>query len=45
MIMDALYKAEAKAGRMLTPGEILGTAAKRMKDYGIPMNFTQWRGP
>jgi len=45
MIMKALRRAETKAGRMLTPSEILETVAKRMKDYYIPMNFTPWRGP
>jgi hypothetical protein len=45
MIMKALRKAELKAGRMLTPGEILETVAERMKDYSIPVNFTPWRGP
>ncbi|MCY1073794.1 DUF2380 domain-containing protein [Archangium lansingense] len=45
MIMEALHNAERRAGRMLTPSEILGTVAKRMKDYYIPMNFISWRGP
>ncbi len=45
MIMEALRRAETKAGRMLTPSEILETVAKRMKDYYIPMNFTLRRGP
>ena len=44
MIMEALQIVEAKAGRMLTPNEILGTVAKRMQDYGIQMNFIPWRG-
>jgi hypothetical protein len=45
MIMEALQKAEARAGRMLTPGELLGTVAKAMEDYNLPMNFIPWRGP
>jgi hypothetical protein len=44
MIMSALQKAETRAGRMLTRNEILNIVAERMKDYGIPMNFTLWRG-
>jgi hypothetical protein len=44
MIMEALHEAEAEAGRMLTRNEILKLVAKRMKDYGLPMNFTPWRG-
>ncbi len=44
MIMEALRKAESRTGRMLTPSEVLGTVAKRMQDYGIPMNFIPWRG-
>ncbi|WNG54090.1 DUF2380 domain-containing protein [Archangium gephyra] len=44
MIMEALRKAESRAGRMLTPSEVLGTVAKRMQDYGIPMKFIPWRG-
>ncbi|WNG34162.1 DUF2380 domain-containing protein [Archangium violaceum] len=42
MIMEALYEAEAEAGRMLTRNEILKLVAKRMKFYDIPMNFTPW---
>ncbi|HEX5752668.1 MAG TPA: DUF2380 domain-containing protein [Archangium sp.] len=45
MIMETLRKAEARAGRMLTPTEVLGTVAKRMTDYGIQMDFIRWRGP
>ncbi|MCY1073573.1 DUF2380 domain-containing protein [Archangium lansingense] len=45
MIMEALQKAEARAGRMLTPGQILGTVAKAMEDYNLPMNFIPWSGP
>jgi hypothetical protein len=44
MIMDSLFKAEAKAGRILTRKEILDLVAKAMKDYRIPMSFTPWRG-
>ncbi|EPX62113.1 hypothetical protein D187_010017 [Cystobacter fuscus DSM 2262] len=44
MIMEALYEAETTAGRMLTRNEVLGTVAKRMKDYYIPMDFVSWRG-
>ncbi|PTL84757.1 DUF2380 domain-containing protein [Vitiosangium sp. GDMCC 1.1324] len=44
MIMDALYQAEAKAGRMLTWNEVLDIVAYRMRRYGIPMEFTRWRG-
>jgi hypothetical protein len=43
MIMRALSKAEREAGRMLTRNEILNLVAERMKDYGIPMNFTPGR--
>ncbi|WP_370038112.1 DUF2380 domain-containing protein [Corallococcus sp. AB045] len=43
MIMDALLKAEAKAGRMLTRNEVLDIVADRMKDYRIPMSFTTGR--
>jgi pyridoxal biosynthesis lyase PdxS len=45
MLMEALYEAEADAGRMLTRNEILRLVAKRMRRYGIPMEFTRWRGP
>ncbi|HEX5747289.1 MAG TPA: DUF2380 domain-containing protein [Archangium sp.] len=44
MIMETLLEAETTAGRMLTQHEILGTVAKRMKDYDIPMKFLPWRG-
>ena len=43
MIMKALREAEITAGRMLTRNEILKIVANRMKDYGIPMNFTRGR--
>jgi hypothetical protein len=43
-IMSALRDAEAAAGRMLTRKEILDIVARYMKEYGIPMNFTPWRG-
>jgi hypothetical protein len=45
MIMEALRKAETRAGRMLTRNEILNIVAKRMKVYYIPTNFIPWRGP
>jgi hypothetical protein len=45
MIMETLYDAEAKAGRMLTRNEILKNVARRMRDYKIPMSFIPWRGP
>ncbi|MFL5359164.1 DUF2380 domain-containing protein [Archangium sp.] len=44
MIMEALYDAESKAGRMLTRNEILKLVARRMRRYGIPMEFSRWRG-
>jgi hypothetical protein len=44
MIMKALRDAEVEAGRMLTRNELLSLVAKRMRDYGIPMNFIRWRG-
>ncbi|OJH37502.1 DUF2380 domain-containing protein [Cystobacter ferrugineus] len=44
MIMDALYQAEAKAGRMLTWNEILDIVAYRMRRYGVPMKFTRGKG-
>ncbi|MBN1206176.1 MAG: DUF2380 domain-containing protein [Myxococcaceae bacterium] len=43
MIMKALRKAEARVGRMLTPGEILKIVAEYMEEYRIPMNFTPGR--
>jgi hypothetical protein len=43
MIMEALLKAEAKAGRMLTRHEVLDIVAARMKLYDIPMRFTPGR--
>lgn len=45
MIMEVLRETEADAGRLLTSREILGTVAKRMTDYSIPMRFSPWRGP
>ncbi|WP_395828539.1 DUF2380 domain-containing protein [Archangium violaceum] len=44
MIMDALYQAEAKVGRMLTRNEVLDIVAYRMRRYGVPMEFTRGRG-
>jgi hypothetical protein len=44
MIMEALYDAEAKAGRMLTRNTILEIVAGYMKLYDIPMNFVRCRG-
>jgi hypothetical protein len=44
MIMEALYDAETKAGRMLTRNTILEIAAKQMKEYRIPMNFIRCGG-
>ncbi|HYO69533.1 MAG TPA: hypothetical protein VEU33_25990 [Archangium sp.] len=44
MIMKALLKAEARAGQMLTPREILKVVAAYMKDYGIPVSFTSCSG-
>lgn len=44
MIMDALQKAETRAGRMLTQSEILETVAYHMKRYNLPMDFTPWQG-
>jgi hypothetical protein len=44
MIMKALQKAEIRAGRMLTPSEILKVVAEYMKQYDIPVNFSPWRG-
>jgi hypothetical protein len=43
MIMEALLKAETKAGRMLTRNEFLKLVAKNMRDYNIPMNFIPGR--
>lgn len=43
-IMGALRDAETAAGRMLTRREILDIVARYMKEYGIPINFTRWRG-
>jgi hypothetical protein len=44
MLMGALRKAETRAGRMLTPGEILKVVAGYMKEYKLPMSFTPWGG-
>ncbi|HEX8438321.1 DUF2380 domain-containing protein [Archangium sp.] len=44
MLMKALQKAETRAGRMLTPDEILKVVAGYMKEYDLPVNFTPWRG-
>jgi hypothetical protein len=44
LIMKALQKAETRAGRMLTPNEILRLVARYMQEYKIPMNFTRWDG-
>jgi hypothetical protein len=44
MIMKALRNAENEAGRTLPRNVILKIVAKSMRDYGIPMNFTPWRG-
>ncbi|WP_309896300.1 DUF2380 domain-containing protein, partial [Archangium sp.] len=44
MIMEALYEAETKAGRILTRNEVLKVVAGYMKEYNIPMNFIRWRG-
>ncbi|NBC45645.1 DUF2380 domain-containing protein [Corallococcus exiguus] len=43
LIMDALFKAEVKSGRVLTRNEVLDIVADRMKDYRIPLNFTPGR--
>ncbi|WP_235216766.1 TIGR02269 family lipoprotein [Archangium violaceum] len=44
MLMDALLKAESRAGQMLTRNTILEIVAKRMRFYDIPMNFVRCRG-
>lgn len=44
MVMEALYDAEAKAGRVLTPTEILDTVGFLMRRNAIPMHFIPWRG-
>ncbi len=44
LIMKVLRKAETETGRVLSRSEILEIVAERMKQYGIPMNFTPWRG-
>ncbi|MBN8472676.1 DUF2380 domain-containing protein [Corallococcus exiguus] len=43
MLMDALLKAEARAGRMLTRNTILRIVAGYLKEYDIPMNFIPGR--
>jgi hypothetical protein len=45
MIMRVLRGAEMAAGRMLTRSEILNVVAANMKEYGVPVKFTPWRGP
>ena len=44
MTMEALFGAEAKAGRMLTRNTILEIVAKQMKRYRISMNFIRCGG-
>ncbi|KFA90816.1 hypothetical protein Q664_25855, partial [Archangium violaceum Cb vi76] len=44
MTMEALFEAEAEAGRMLTRNTILEIVAARMRFYDIPMNFVRCRG-
>ncbi|MGZ3461260.1 MAG: DUF2380 domain-containing protein, partial [Archangium sp.] len=44
MIMRVLRGAEMATGRTLTQSEILNIVAANMKEYGVPMNFTPWRG-
>src|SRR6218665_747591 len=44
MIMEALREAEVTAGRMLTRNEVLDIVAYRMRRYGVPLEFTRWRG-
>nr|WP_233614210.1 DUF2380 domain-containing protein [Corallococcus sp. AB032C] len=44
MIMDALLKAETRAGRMLTRNTVLRIVAGYLKEYDIPMNFIPGRG-
>ncbi|WP_257449520.1 DUF2380 domain-containing protein [Archangium lipolyticum] len=43
-VMRILFRAETRAGRMLTPSEILRLVAKTMKRYNLPMNFSPGRG-
>jgi hypothetical protein len=43
MIMETLRDAETRAGRMLTPTEILDTVGFHMRRNKIPMHFTPWR--
>jgi hypothetical protein len=44
MLMDALLKSEAKAGRMLARNTILEIVAEQMMKYRIPMNFVRCGG-
>ncbi|ATB39733.1 hypothetical protein CYFUS_005181 [Cystobacter fuscus] len=44
MLMDALLKAESKAGRMLTRNTILEVVAEQMMKYRISMNFVRCGG-
>ncbi|WNG53451.1 DUF2380 domain-containing protein [Archangium gephyra] len=44
MTMEALFEAEAEAGRMLTRNTILEIVAKQMKKYRIPMKFIRCGG-
>jgi hypothetical protein len=43
-VMRSLFRAETRAGRMLTRNEILDITAEVMTRYNIPLNFTPWRG-
>ncbi|WP_335929564.1 DUF2380 domain-containing protein [Myxococcus xanthus] len=43
MIMDALLKAEKRAGQMLTRNTILRIVAENMRFYAVPMKFTKGR--
>jgi hypothetical protein len=43
VLMKALYEAETRAGRMLTPDAILKLVAREMKRYKIPMTFVPGR--
>ena len=45
MIMRELEAAEAAAGRMLRPNEILDVVARQMRLYKIPFNFVPYRLP
>jgi hypothetical protein len=44
MLMEALREAETRAGRLLTPNEILDTVGFHMRRNKIPMSFTRGRG-